>query len=79
MGAYILKQLALAVPTLLLLTFVAFSLTTAARGDPAEIALRQGGNDPTPEQIAALIAFAASSEAGYLTGAPLRVDGGSHV
>jgi peptide/nickel transport system permease protein len=53
MGAYILKQLALAVPTLILLTFVAFSLTTAARGDPAEIALRQGGNDPTPEQIAA--------------------------
>lgn len=53
MGAYILKQLALAVPTLLLLTFVAFFLTTAARGDPAEAALRQGGNEPTPEQIAA--------------------------
>jgi peptide/nickel transport system permease protein len=53
MGAYILKQLALAVPTLLLLTFVAFFLTTAARGDPAEAALRQGGNEPTPEQIEA--------------------------
>ncbi|GIH66270.1 SDR family NAD(P)-dependent oxidoreductase [Microbispora siamensis] len=30
-----------------------------------------------PEQIAAAIAFAASSDGGYLTGANLRVDGGS--
>ncbi len=53
MGRYILKQVAMAVPTLLLLTLVAFLLTTAARGDPAEAALRQGGNEPTVEQIAA--------------------------
>lgn len=32
-----------------------------------------------PEQIAATLAFAASRDAGYLTGAELRVDGGSHT
>ena len=32
-----------------------------------------------PEQIAAAIAFAASSDASYLTGLDLRVDGGSHI
>ncbi|TDC97401.1 SDR family oxidoreductase [Actinomadura sp. 7K507] len=32
-----------------------------------------------PEQIAAAIAFAASSDAGYFTGADLRVDGGAHT
>ncbi|MBX3001968.1 MAG: ABC transporter permease [Caldilineaceae bacterium] len=40
-------------PTLLFLTLAAFFLTTAARGDPAEIALRAGGQEPTPEAIAA--------------------------
>lgn len=53
MGRYLLSRLAAAVPTLLLLTLVAFLLTTAARGDPAEAALRQSGYEPTPEQIAA--------------------------
>ncbi len=53
MGRYLLGRLATAVPTLLLLTFVAFLLTTAARGDPAEAALRQGGQEPTREAIAA--------------------------
>lgn len=33
----------------------------------------------TPEQIAGAIAFAASPDAGYLTGVDLRVDGGSHI
>lgn len=33
----------------------------------------------SPEQIAAAIAFAASSDASYYTGAELRVDGGSHT
>ncbi|MEO3784728.1 SDR family oxidoreductase [Actinocorallia sp. B10E7] len=33
----------------------------------------------TPEQIAAVIAFAASSDASYVTGLDLRVDGGSHT
>ncbi|MFE3176588.1 SDR family NAD(P)-dependent oxidoreductase [Amycolatopsis sp. NPDC059090] len=32
-----------------------------------------------PDQIAATIAFAASADAGYLTGAEIRVDGGSHI
>jgi len=32
-----------------------------------------------PEQIASVIAFAASSDASYLTGLNLRVDGGSHT
>lgn len=32
-----------------------------------------------PEQIAATFAFAASSDASYLTGVDLRVDGGSHT
>ena len=32
-----------------------------------------------PEQVAGAIAFAASRDASYLTGAELRVDGGSHI
>ena len=32
-----------------------------------------------PEQIASVIAFAGSPDAAYLTGAELRVDGGSHL
>ncbi len=32
-----------------------------------------------PEQIASVIAFAGSSDAAYLTGADLRVDGGAHT
>ncbi|MDI3388511.1 SDR family oxidoreductase [Streptomyces sp. B-S-A8] len=32
-----------------------------------------------PEQIAAAIAFAASTDGSYLTGAEVRVDGGSHL
>lgn len=35
--------------------------------------------EATPEQIAGVIAFAASDDASYLTGAELRVDGGSHT
>jgi peptide/nickel transport system permease protein len=53
MGRYLLGRVATAIPTLLLLTFVAFLLTSAARGDPAEAALRQGGQEPTREAIAA--------------------------
>jgi peptide/nickel transport system permease protein len=52
MGRYLLGRFAAAVPTLLLVTFVAFLLTTAARGDPAVEALRQGGQEPTVEAIA---------------------------
>lgn len=32
-----------------------------------------------PEQVASVIAFAASDDASYLTGAEIRVDGGSHT
>lgn len=32
-----------------------------------------------PEQVAGVIAFAASNDASYLTGAELRIDGGSHI
>lgn len=32
-----------------------------------------------PEQVAGVIAFAASEDASYLTGVELRVDGGSHI
>ncbi|MFE4454313.1 SDR family NAD(P)-dependent oxidoreductase [Streptomyces sp. NPDC056796] len=32
-----------------------------------------------PQQIAGVIAFAASPDAGYLTGAEIRADGGSHI
>jgi ABC-type dipeptide/oligopeptide/nickel transport system permease component len=40
------------VPTLLLLSILAFGLTTAARGDPALIALQQDGQAPTPAVLA---------------------------
>ncbi|WP_244928811.1 SDR family NAD(P)-dependent oxidoreductase [Nocardioides sp. W7] len=35
--------------------------------------------EASPEQVAGVIAFAASDDASYLTGAELRVDGGSHT
>jgi peptide/nickel transport system permease protein len=53
MGRYLLQRLLTAIPTLILLTFAAFALNAWARGDPAELALRQGGVEPTPEAIAA--------------------------
>lgn len=52
MGRYILTRLAAAIPTLIILTFVAFLLNSAAKGDPALNALRAGGQDPTPEAVA---------------------------
>jgi ABC-type dipeptide/oligopeptide/nickel transport system permease component len=53
MGRYFLGRLAAAVPTLLLLTLAAFFLNVAAKGDPAVLALKAGGQEPTPEAIAA--------------------------
>jgi ABC-type dipeptide/oligopeptide/nickel transport system permease component len=53
LGRYLLSRLAVAVPTLILLTMAAFLMNAAARGDPAEQALRAGGNDPSPAEIAA--------------------------
>ena len=52
MGRFIISRIAAAFPTLILLTLAAFFLNTAARGDPAELALRQAGIEPTPELIA---------------------------
>lgn len=54
MTGYLLSRLAAAIPTLVLITLGAFLLNVAARGDPAEAALRQGGQEPTAEAIAAL-------------------------
>lgn len=53
MGRYVLSRLVSAVPTLVLLTFAAFLLNSAAKGDPAAQALRAGGEEPTTEAIAA--------------------------
>lgn len=53
MGRYILTRIAAAIPTLIILTFVAFLLNSAARGDPAAQALRAGGQDASPAAIAA--------------------------
>lgn len=53
MGRYIAGRLAVAIPTLVLLTVVAFGLTTAARGNPAREALRQSGQEPTAAEVAA--------------------------
>jgi peptide/nickel transport system permease protein len=47
-----LRSLRLALPTLVLLSLAAFLLTTAARGDPALIALQQDGQAPTPTLLA---------------------------
>jgi ABC-type dipeptide/oligopeptide/nickel transport system permease component len=52
MGRYILTRLAAAIPTLIILTLVAFLLNSAAKGDPALNALRAGGQEPTPEAVA---------------------------
>jgi ABC-type dipeptide/oligopeptide/nickel transport system permease component len=52
MGRYILIRLAAAIPTLIILTLVAFLLNSAAKGDPALNALRAGGQEPTPEAVA---------------------------
>jgi peptide/nickel transport system permease protein len=47
-----LRSLRLALPTLVVLSMAAFLLTTAARGDPALIALQQDGQAPTPTLLA---------------------------
>lgn len=52
MGRYIITRLAAAIPTLIILTFVAFLLNSAAKGDPAMNALRAGGQEPTPQAVA---------------------------
>ncbi len=52
MGRFVIGRVLAAFPTLILISLAAFFLNTAARGDPAELALRQAGIEPTPEMIA---------------------------
>jgi len=52
MSRYILQRIAAAGPTLVLITIAAFLLSVAAKGDPALLALKAGGQEPTPEAVA---------------------------
>ncbi|MEM1485831.1 ABC transporter permease [Oscillospiraceae bacterium PP1C4] len=55
MYRYILQKLASLVPVLVGISLIAFLLGVISPGDPAEIALSQGGmSSPTPEQIDAM-------------------------
>src|SRR5438067_8761675 len=54
MGSYALGRLAALVPVLLGVSLLAFALANLAPGDPAEQALRQGGQEPTRAQVQAL-------------------------
>jgi glutathione transport system permease protein len=51
-GKYLFGRLAASLPTLILITFAAFYLNTAARGDPARAAVVAAGLEPTKENIA---------------------------
>ena len=51
MARYLMVRLISAIPILFLVTALAFILTTAARGDPALLALQQSGQTPTPELL----------------------------
>lgn len=54
MRSYLLARLAALLPVLLGVSLLAFALANLAPGDPAEQVLRQGGQEPTPEQVQAL-------------------------
>jgi ABC-type dipeptide/oligopeptide/nickel transport system permease component len=47
----LLGRVAASLPTLILITFAAFYLNTAARGDPAYVALVAAGTEPTVENL----------------------------
>ncbi len=54
MRSYLLARLAALLPVLLGVSLLAFALANLAPGDPAEQVLRQGGQEPSPEQVQAL-------------------------
>ena len=51
MGRYVGRRLLVAVPTVLVLSFLIFTLVSAAPGDPAEELARRlaGSQEPSPE------------------------------
>lgn len=54
MSRYLLQKLFSLAPVLLGISLVAFTLGVISPGNPAEIALSQGGYEPTPEQVEAM-------------------------
>ncbi len=54
MGRYLIHKLASLIPVLLGISLAAFVLGVLSPGDPAELALSQGGYEPTQEQIQAM-------------------------
>lgn len=52
MKTYIIRRVLLAIPMLLAISFIAFSLTSIIPSDPAEVALRINEIIPTPEAVA---------------------------
>ena len=54
MRRYLTQKLLSLIPVLLGISLVAFVLGVISPGNPAELALSQGGYEPTPEQIAAM-------------------------
>lgn len=54
MGRYLLQKLLSLVPVLLGISLAAFVLGAVSPGNPAELALSQGGYTPTQEQVAAM-------------------------
>ncbi len=52
MRRYLLQKILSLIPVLLGISLVAFVLGVISPGNPAEIALSQGGYEPTPEQVA---------------------------
>ncbi len=54
MRSYLLARVAALLPVLLGVSLLAFALANLAPGDPAEQVLRQGGQEPSPEQVQVL-------------------------